>query len=258
MWLLATLCLQTLLSSHISQGSHHLLSTASQSLFLPPGSPTSCISPCERQTVIFGPLRGPTADPVSSLRLDALSTQLTSPVSLAMMTPRRPRLVRFAHPECWSLCLRRSSPDFSVASGRRPIMAASPAPLSASLLAKLLRVSPQVAEAVERNGPVVALESTIYTHGALGQDLARQHEDLVRSRGGVPAIVAVVDGVPTVGVSPQTIARMVDHGGAMKVSRRDIAYLAGMVRLASDPANPSPPALLTSPPLLSRHLWAES
>ncbi|KJZ78408.1 hypothetical protein HIM_02446 [Hirsutella minnesotensis 3608] len=95
-------------------------------------------------------------------------------------------------------------------------------------LRKLLRVSDEVAEAVRLNKPVVALESTIYTHGALGRGLASEHQELVRSRGGVPAIIAIVDGVPSVGVSAEDVVRMIEDKGTVKVSRRDVAYLAGM------------------------------
>ncbi|KHO00051.1 IdgA domain protein [Metarhizium album ARSEF 1941] len=91
-----------------------------------------------------------------------------------------------------------------------------------------LRVSDEVADAVAENKPVVALESTIYTHGALSKDLPLEHEDLVRSLGGIPAIVAIVDGVPTVGVSGKEMIRVVESGNAAKVSRRDISYLVGM------------------------------
>ncbi|PFH61228.1 hypothetical protein XA68_17926 [Ophiocordyceps unilateralis] len=95
-------------------------------------------------------------------------------------------------------------------------------------LRSLLRVSDEVAEAVRRNRPVVALESTIYTHGGLGKDLVQQHLDVVRRRGGVPAVVAVVDGVPSVGVSARDMARLMEEGaGTVKASRRDLAYLAG-------------------------------
>ncbi|RDA88153.1 hypothetical protein CP532_6769 [Ophiocordyceps camponoti-leonardi (nom. inval.)] len=98
-------------------------------------------------------------------------------------------------------------------------------------LQRLLRVSDEVANAVRRKRPVVALESTIYTHGGLGKDLAQHHLDLVRRRGGIPAIVAVIDGVPSVGVSAQEMARITDEGaGTVKASRRDLAYLAGMGR----------------------------
>lgn len=93
----------------------------------------------------------------------------------------------------------------------------------------LLKVSDEVAHAVAYNKPVVALESTIYTHGALGNDLAREHSDLVRSYGAVPAIVAIVDGVPKVGATSDEIVRMIESKSAVKASRRDIAYLVGMV-----------------------------
>ena len=102
-----------------------------------------------------------------------------------------------------------------------------------SELKEWLRVSDEVADAVATNRPVVALESTIYTHGALGNELALEHEDLVRRHGGVPAIIAIVDGVPTVGVSPEQIVRMIESGDAAKVSRRDMSYLIGMVGLTA-------------------------
>jgi pseudouridine-5'-phosphate glycosidase/pseudouridine kinase len=95
----------------------------------------------------------------------------------------------------------------------------------------LLQVSGEVSDAIAQNKPVVALESTIYTHGALGKDLAREHEDLVRSTGGIPAIIAIVDGVPKVGVSTEEIIRMIEEEGTVKASRRDISYLVGMVSL---------------------------
>ncbi|KAH0595673.1 hypothetical protein MHUMG1_06850 [Metarhizium humberi] len=91
-----------------------------------------------------------------------------------------------------------------------------------------LCVSDEVADAVAKNKPLVALESTIYTHGALSKDLPLEHEDLVRSLGGIPAIIAIVDGVPTVGVSGKEMMRIVERGNAAKVSRRDISYLVGM------------------------------
>lgn len=93
-------------------------------------------------------------------------------------------------------------------------------------LKDILKVSEEVKDALATNRPVVALESTIYTHGAIG-DLGL--EDIVRQNGGVPAVVGILDGVPTVGLLPDDVARMVE-GSAMKVSRRDIAYLVGMVR----------------------------
>ncbi|KAM0275750.1 hypothetical protein ACHAQH_007468 [Verticillium albo-atrum] len=93
-------------------------------------------------------------------------------------------------------------------------------------LKDFLRISDEVAEAIATNKPVVALESTIYTHGALGNDLGL--EDIVRQGGGIPAVCGILDGVPVVGLTPEEVARMVDSGNARKCSRRDIAYLAGL------------------------------
>ncbi|KAL6919268.1 hypothetical protein FSHL1_003249 [Fusarium sambucinum] len=115
--------------------------------------------------------------------------------------------------------------------GARPMCSYSQRRLMSSSLAgvkELLKVSDEIADAVATNKPIVALESTIYTHGALGNELALQHSDLVRSNGGIPAIIAIVDGVPTVGATASDVLRMIESGSAVKASRRDIAYLAGM------------------------------
>ncbi|SPO00841.1 related to carbohydrate kinase, contains PfkB domain [Cephalotrichum gorgonifer] len=92
-------------------------------------------------------------------------------------------------------------------------------------LKKILRISDEVSHAIASNKPVVALESTIYTHGALGEDLGL--EAIVREHGGVPAVIGILDGVPTVGLTREEVSRMVDSGTAGKVSRRDIAYFTG-------------------------------
>ncbi|KAI0401049.1 Indigoidine synthase A like protein-domain-containing protein [Xylaria palmicola] len=90
-------------------------------------------------------------------------------------------------------------------------------------LKELLRVSEEVTEALATNKPVVALESTIYTHGALGE---LGLEDIVRKHGGVPAVVGILGGMPTVGLTPDEVTQIVE-GSPRKASRRDIAYLAG-------------------------------
>ncbi|TGJ78839.1 hypothetical protein E0Z10_g9920 [Xylaria hypoxylon] len=91
-------------------------------------------------------------------------------------------------------------------------------------LKEILRVSEEVSEALATNKPVVALESTIYTHGALGDDL--DLEGIVRRNGGVPAVVGILGGVPTVGLTPDEVTQMVE-GSPRKASRRDLAYLVG-------------------------------
>lgn len=93
-------------------------------------------------------------------------------------------------------------------------------------LKELLKVSKEVADALATNKPVVALESTIYTHGALGNDL--ELEAIVRKNGAVPAVVGILGGVPTVGLTPDEVSRMVE-GSPKKASRRDLAFLVGSV-----------------------------
>ncbi|PHH68348.1 hypothetical protein CDD82_622 [Ophiocordyceps australis] len=92
----------------------------------------------------------------------------------------------------------------------------------------LLHVHQEISDAVRLNKPVVALESTIYTHGALGKQLSQEHYDLVRAHGAVPAIIGIFNGVPTVGLSLVQLQHMIDNDTTVKVSRRDIAHLAGM------------------------------
>lgn len=94
---------------------------------------------------------------------------------------------------------------------------------SQPLLSRLLNISPEVSAALSSNKPLVALESTIYTHGALG-DLSL--EEIVREHGAVPAVCGILAGTPTVGLTPEEIDRIVREG-AKKVSRRDLAYLVG-------------------------------
>lgn len=89
-----------------------------------------------------------------------------------------------------------------------------------------LKVSEEVTDALATNKPVVALESTIYTHGALGDDL--DLEGIVRRNGGVPAVCGILEGMPTVGLLPNEITHMIANS-PQKVSRRDIAFLTGMV-----------------------------
>ncbi|KAK4105535.1 hypothetical protein N658DRAFT_483005 [Parathielavia hyrcaniae] len=99
-------------------------------------------------------------------------------------------------------------------------------------LGPFLRISPEVTDALSANKPVVALESTIYTHGALADDLTSHLDSVVRSHGAVPATCGILAGVPTVGLTPAEVGRMVREGAA-KVSRRDLARLSATSLLAA-------------------------
>lgn len=89
-----------------------------------------------------------------------------------------------------------------------------------------LRVSPEVAEAVEAAAPVVALESTIITHGMPHPhniETALAVEEDIRSTGAIPATIAVIDGTIRVGVDTASLELLATHPEVMKVSRRDLA-----------------------------------
>lgn len=92
-----------------------------------------------------------------------------------------------------------------------------------------LSLSPEVREAVRDGAPVLALESTIFTHGLprpRNIDVALQAEAEVRSHGVVPATIGMVDGRPTVGLSPDEIERLSTTDGVVKASLRDLPVAA--------------------------------
>lgn len=91
-----------------------------------------------------------------------------------------------------------------------------------------LHVAPEVATALKKNKPVVALESTILSHGMPYPDniaFAQTVEELVRAEGAVPATTAVIDGVLKVGLSSDEVRRMCKGDGVAKTSRRDLPIL---------------------------------
>jgi pseudouridine-5'-phosphate glycosidase len=93
------------------------------------------------------------------------------------------------------------------------------------MTAPRFRIAPEVAAVLAAGGPVVALESTIVAHGMPWPDnLACAHDvqEAVRAGGAVPAVVAVLDGVLTVGCTEAELERLARGPGVTKVSRRDL------------------------------------
>lgn len=89
-----------------------------------------------------------------------------------------------------------------------------------------LRVSDEVRSAVASGRPVVALESTLIAHGLpwpVNLETARESEAAVRGAGAIPATIAVLDGVPTVGLSDSQLELLAQAEGVRKASRRDLA-----------------------------------
>src|SRR5271170_6127835 len=94
-------------------------------------------------------------------------------------------------------------------------------------IAHLLRVSAEAAGALEARRPVVALESTIITHGMpypQNLETALKLEETVRAQGATPATIAVVDGRAVVGLDKAALKKLARlSGGVAKASRRDLA-----------------------------------
>jgi len=92
-----------------------------------------------------------------------------------------------------------------------------------------VEVRTEVAETLERGGPVVALESTLISHGLPRPDnleLAREAELTVRSEGAVPATVGVISGTPKVGLEDGELELLANVSGISKLSARDLAVAA--------------------------------
>jgi pseudouridine-5'-phosphate glycosidase len=91
-----------------------------------------------------------------------------------------------------------------------------------------LLFSPEVAAARTAGRPVVALESTIISHGMpypQNVQTARKVEQIIRDAGAVPATIAIMDGRICIGLSSEQLETLGTASDAIKVSRRDLAYV---------------------------------
>ncbi|RIY03605.1 pseudouridine-5'-phosphate glycosidase [Aureimonas flava] len=96
--------------------------------------------------------------------------------------------------------------------------------------------SPPVQTALDAGRPVVALESTIITHGMpwpQNVEMARGVEGLIRAEGPEPATVAVLDGVLRIGLSDHELLALGQTQGAMKLSRADLPFAMATGRTGS-------------------------
>lgn len=92
----------------------------------------------------------------------------------------------------------------------------------------LLSLSAEVAEALDADRPVVALESTIISHGLprpRNLEAAREFEQIVREQGATPATIAVLDGIARIGLDDDGVRRIAEEDLA-KASVRDLPILA--------------------------------
>jgi pseudouridine-5'-phosphate glycosidase len=94
-------------------------------------------------------------------------------------------------------------------------------------------IEPAVAKALAAGAPVVALESTIITHGMpypQNREMAASVERIVREEGATPATVAVIDGRLKIGLDDAECDALAKAAGTMKLSRADLAFAVSQKR----------------------------
>jgi pseudouridine-5'-phosphate glycosidase len=99
-----------------------------------------------------------------------------------------------------------------------------------------LQFSPEVQAARDAGKPIVALESTIISHGMpypQNVQTAREVEQVIRDAGAVPATIAIIDGRICVGLDGEQLELLGQSKEAIKVSRRDLAYVLATKKLGA-------------------------
>ena len=95
---------------------------------------------------------------------------------------------------------------------------------------RYLSITPEIAEAVKAGKPVVALESTILSHGMPypeNWEFSHKVEEIIRGEGAIPATTAIIGGKLKIGLTAEELELMCKDPTVGKVSRRDVAvYLA--------------------------------
>lgn len=96
--------------------------------------------------------------------------------------------------------------------------------------------SPEVAKALAAGQPIVALESTIISHGLprpSNLEVAREVENIVRSHGATPATIAILDGKVLIGLTDSQLIEIANRDDIAKASSRDLAIIAATGKSAA-------------------------
>ena len=91
-----------------------------------------------------------------------------------------------------------------------------------------MKINPEVFQALKNNKPVVALETTIISHGMpypKNVETALKVEQVIREHGAVPATIGIIDGEPVIGMTPDEIELFGKKKGILKASRRDLPVI---------------------------------
>ncbi|WML37228.1 pseudouridine-5'-phosphate glycosidase [Clostridium sp. OS1-26] len=96
------------------------------------------------------------------------------------------------------------------------------------MLEKYLDIKPEVKKALEEGKPVVALESTIISHGMpypKNVETAKKVEQILRDKGVMPATIAILNGKLKVGINDEELEHLGKSQNVLKTSRRDIPFI---------------------------------
>ena len=100
----------------------------------------------------------------------------------------------------------------------------------------MIKYSKEVAAAKSKGRPVVALESTIISHGLprpINLEVANEVEEIVRSQGATPATIAIIDGEIFVGLEADQLVRIANDDNIVKASTRDLAVICATGKSAA-------------------------
>jgi pseudouridine-5'-phosphate glycosidase len=93
-------------------------------------------------------------------------------------------------------------------------------------LSDVLKYSDEVAAAIASKSPIVALESTIFSHGLprpLNLELAREVQAIIRAQGAIPAMIAVINGDVHIGLSEAELEAITSRDDILRTSSRELA-----------------------------------
>ncbi|MEF3692984.1 MAG: pseudouridine-5'-phosphate glycosidase [Acholeplasmataceae bacterium] len=96
-----------------------------------------------------------------------------------------------------------------------------------------IEIHPDVKKALAQHQPVVALESTIITHGMPYPEnvkMAKKVESIIRNEGAIPATIAIIHGVIKIGLTDDEIEYLAQAKDVIKVSKRDFGYVLSQKR----------------------------
>ena len=99
-----------------------------------------------------------------------------------------------------------------------------------------IKYSAEVSEAMAAGKPIVALESTIISHGLprpSNLEVAQECERIIRQRGAVPATIAVLDGVIHIGLEAEELEAIANRDDIYKASSRDLAIIVALGKSAA-------------------------